>query len=242
MSSDRLTQARMHALYRILNTPVRPWPHPHLYVEEVFPTDFYAELRRSMPAAEAYTPLAKTGKVAQGDYEMRAGFLLDKRHLGQVPAEVAEFWTGLFDEVLNGEFASALLARHAEDIRQRMEREGVAMPQSPDRDMILVRDSSSDGVKIHTSDPRNLLTLLFYLPEDERNAGCGTTLYLPKDRSMRCWGGPHHDFAGFDPVWTMPYRPNSLFMFVKTDESFHGVKPIQVENLRRDLLLYYIHR
>ncbi|WP_207461873.1 hypothetical protein [Azospirillum sp. SYSU D00513] len=232
----------MHALYRILNSPVRPWPHRHLFIENVFPADFYAALQRCMPSANAYTSLAKTGKVAEGDYDMRSGFLLNEEHLGRVPADIARFWTGLFDEVLNDEFADALMARHGDDLRERLEREGKPLAKAPHRDMILVRDRSSDGVKIHTSDPGNLLTLLFYLPADARHADCGTTLYLPKERERRCWGGPHHEFEGFDPVWTMPYVPNSLFMFVKTDDSFHGVKPIHVENLRRDLMLFYVKR
>lgn len=242
LTAEFFVRARMHALYQITNSPVRPWPHKHLMIENVFPDDFYAELRRCMPEQGAYTPLAKTGKVAKGDYEMRAGFLLNEEHLSRVPARVARFWTGLFGEVLNAEFADVLMERHAADVRDRLEREGAVLAEPPRRDMILVRDGTSDGVKIHTSDPKNLLTLLFYLPEDERYVECGTTLYWPKDRDMRCWGGPHHELEGFDPVWTMPYRPNSLFMFVKTDDSFHGVKPIQIDNLRRDLLLYYIHR
>lgn len=242
MADDIFLRARTHALYRILNTPVRTWPHRHLYVENVFPDDFYARLRASMPAAEAYTPLASTGKVARGDYEMRAGFLLDNTHLGRVPAEVARFWTGLFDDVLGEEFARELLRRHRDEIAQRLASEQAPPVQDPARDMILVRDGSSDGVKIHTSDPRNLLTLLFYLPADDAHVANGTTLYLPKERSRRCWGGPHHDFDGFDEVATMPYRANSLFMFVKDDTSFHGVKPIHETGLRRDLLLYYLHR
>lgn len=242
MSADRFTQARNHALYRILNSPVRPWPHAHLFVEDVFPESFYRELRERMPEAGAYSPLASTGKVAEGDYAMRAGFLLDDAHRARVPAEIADFWTALFEEVLNDDFADALLARHAADIRDRLNREGAPLAGPPRRDLLLVRDGSSDGVKIHTSDPRNLLTLLFYLPEDARWEACGTTLYRPKDPDQRCWGGPHHEFAGFDPVWTMPYRPNSLFMFVKTDDTFHGVKPIAIDAIRRDLMLYYIHR
>jgi hypothetical protein len=35
----------------------------------------------------------------------------------------------------------------------------------------------------------------------------------------------------------MPYLPNSLFAFVKTPNSFHGVEPIS-EPIRRDLLLF----
>ena len=240
--SDLFTIARHHALYRILAAPVRAWPHQHLFIEDVFPKEFYSHLRRCMPAPEAYESLSKTGKVADGDYDMRAGFLLKDDHLARVPEEVAVFWSSLFNEVFNKEFADALLARHAPNIMARLAREGAPWPDPIRRDMILVRDSSSDGVKIHTSDPKNLLTLLFYLPEDDRHIECGTTLYLPKSRGFHCWGGPHHGFEQFDRVATMPYKANSLFMFVKTDDSFHGVEPIRIPNLRRDLLLFYIHR
>ncbi|MFP6756765.1 MAG: hypothetical protein VCC99_00895 [Alphaproteobacteria bacterium] len=38
----------------------------------------------------------------------------------------------------------------------------------------------------------------------------------------------------------MPYRPNSLFGFLKTDLSFHGVEPIEDEDIARDVILYDI--
>jgi hypothetical protein len=31
-------------------------------------------------------------------------------------------------------------------------------------------------------------------------------------------------------------------MFVKSNDSFHGVEPIQIDGMRRDLLLFYVHR
>ena len=36
----------------------------------------------------------------------------------------------------------------------------------------------------------------------------------------------------------MPFRRTSLFCFVKTDYSFHGVEPIADEAVERDLILY----
>jgi len=41
-------------------------------------------------------------------------------------------------------------------------------------------------------------------------------------------------------MMTMPFLPNSLFAFLKTHNSFHGVEPIQETGVRRDLLLYDI--
>jgi hypothetical protein len=68
-------------------------------------------------------------------------------------------------------------------------------------------------------------------------------MYVPKAADFRCYGGPHHKRAKFDRVWTMPFIPNALFAFVKTDNSFHGVEPVADEDCRRWLLLYdiYLH-
>jgi hypothetical protein len=38
----------------------------------------------------------------------------------------------------------------------------------------------------------------------------------------------------------MPFVPNSLFVFLKTDRSFHGVEPVTDPDVRRWLLLYDI--
>lgn len=229
-------------LYTILNTPGRIWPHRHSYCRAVFSDPFYTRLQEHLPPAEAYTPLGATGKASAADYGMRSGFLLDAPHKARVSPAVATFWQDLFDKIFDADFAATLVHHFQDQIAARLKAEGAAWPTDIKRDMILVRDTSSDGVKIHTSDPKNLITLLFYLPRDERYALCGTTLYVPKARGFRCWGGPHYAFEDFDKVWTAPFLPNSLFLFVKTDDSFHGVEPIEIEGMRRDLLLFYIHR
>lgn len=241
VSKDIFAAARAHAVARIKETAVRPQPHAHTYVDGVFPANFYRTLRDHMPATEAYTALAGSDKMAGADYAMRFNFLLDATHRARTTPAIADFWQDMASKLFNEEFVAAMLDRHRPDIEARLEREGMEWPELKTK-MILVHDRSSDGVKIHTSAPSNLITFLFYLPEDDRYAAHGTALYHPKDPNMRCWGGPHYDHADFDHVWTAPYRPNSLFMFVKTDQSFHGVEPVHVEGLRRDLLIFYIGR
>ena len=69
-------------------------------------------------------------------------------------------------------------------------------------------------------------------------------MYTPIDNNFTCEGGPHHKFHQFKLLKTAPYKPNTLFGFFKTNNSFHGVEPIK-ENIRRDLLIYdvqYIKR
>src|SRR2546430_17727172 len=64
-----------------------------------------------------------------------------------------------------------------------------------------------------------------------------TTLFRSKP-GFTCQGGPHYRFYGFERVATMPFLPNTMFAFVKTDHSFHGVEPIADPGVSRYLLLY----
>ena len=107
-------------------------------------------------------------------------------------------------------------------------------------EMLLVRDHTNYAIGPHTDLPSRLLSLLFYLPRDDSLSHLGTSIYMPKDPAFTCLGGPHHHPDGFDRVQTMPYKPNSLFAFLKSDKSFHGVELIEDQDVKRDLLLYDI--
>ena len=97
---------------------------------------------------------------------------------------------------------------------------------------------------LHQTKVRSLLIEvnqnLFYLPRDESQSHLGTSIYVPEDAGFACPGGPHHPFELFRRVYTMPYVPNTLFAFLKTQNSFHGVEPLTGAAVRRDLLLYDI--
>jgi|TARA_B100000315_G_scaffold119514_1_gene109482 hypothetical protein len=52
--------------------------------------------------------------------------------------------------------------------------------------------------------------------------------------------GPHYDFDKFVNVETMRYRPNSLFCFLYTNSCFHGVEPLEDQDVVRDFILYLV--
>jgi hypothetical protein len=106
--------------------------------------------------------------------------------------------------------------------------------------VLIVRDSTTYSLGPHADAARKVLSFLFYLPPDDSKAHLGTSIYVPLDLTFRCEGGPHYDFKKFRRVLTMPYVPNTLFAFMKTSNSFHGVEPIQEQGIRRDLMLYDI--
>jgi hypothetical protein len=65
----------------------------------------------------------------------------------------------------------------------------------------------------------------------------GTSIYKPRNSEFTCWGGPHHPFDQFERTTTVEFLPNRLLAFPKTDRSFHGVEPIEREQVRRRLLI-----
>lgn len=233
------TAVEDHVIYQLANAALRWYPYPHLYVESVFPPEFYAELRRNWPDAEHLVSLGSTGRVGKGRYAERFIMQLKERELNALPPGKRDFWSELSSWMLGSpRFFWALMEKFGPAIRERF---GEAFEEIDfSHEVLVVRDHSNYSLGPHTDAPRKAVSVLFYCPEDERYAHLGTSIYTPVDPEFRCVGGPHHPFEGFRKVATMAFRPNALFAFVKTDQSFHGVDPIRDADVLRDLILYDI--
>jgi len=99
---------------------------------------------------------------------------------------------------------------------------------------LLIRDMPGYKIGPHTDSPVKVISALFYLIGQEE-----TSLYTPKEKDFRCKGGPHYPFEKFNKVGTMKFKPNSMFAFLKTDNSFHGVEPTKHQ---RDVMLFDVRR
>jgi hypothetical protein len=226
-----------HVLYKIANAPINPFPFPHLYVRDVFPPDFYRELRTHLPPPGALKSLRSLGRVT-GDYpDTRQVLPLSVDAVQTLDEPYRSFWDGLASWLLSGQFGQILLPRFAEFLESRF---GDLRQVRFHDEALLVQDYSTYSLGPHSDSPSKVAAFLFYLPQDETLSHLGTSLYVPKSPDLRFPSGPHHKFADFERVATMPFLPNSLFAFLKTDTSFHGVEPITEPNIRRDLLLYDI--
>jgi hypothetical protein len=225
----------LHAAYKVSNAPLNYFPYPHLFVEDIFPADFYSELQAMLPAPEDMRPIEEVRPVK--GYKER--FVLDvgSDQVKSLPEGKQAFWRDVCKWLIGGRFSSAVVSKFAAELRKRF---GTAATELYD-EALLVQDITRYSLGPHSDAPRKAITLLFYLPQDESQKHLGTSLYVPKDPSFSCPGGPHYPHDKFDRVWTMPFVPNALFAFAKTDTSFHGVEPIQDENCRRWLLLYDIY-
>lgn len=235
MSSD--VEQYLH--YRVANAQVLNYPFPHFYIERVFPPEWYRELLSSLPEQRHYRRLDETGTVAKGAYPERfvcdLGTALEAEHSGHRRDGP---WSVLHRVFTGPEFAHRVLSLFADAAMQRF---GADAELDYLLECRLVRDFSNYSIAPHTDTPRKLVSLLFYLPADDSMAALGTSIYVPIDPAFRCDGNSHHSFSSFKKVATMPYLPNSLFGFFKTDSAFHGVERIERPRTQRDSVLYNIY-
>jgi hypothetical protein len=229
------SNAELHAAYKVANAPLNLFPYPHFYIDQIFPNDFYAELQAMLPDPTAMLPIADVRPVR--GYKERFVFELAGEQLTSLPEQKRFFWEALRKWLIAGRFGQVILNKFGQFLDQRFGKQEVSLYD----EALLVQDITNYKLGPHTDTPRKVITLLFYLPKDESQKHLGTSMYIPKDPSFRCPGGPHHSHDKFERVFTMPFVPNALFAFLKTDVSFHGVEPIADEDCRRWLLLYDIY-
>lgn len=238
MSSRADHHVEYHALYNIINASLRSYPFPHFYVEGVFPDEFYREMMASFPDPDRLQPIAGQRGLPAGTYPSRFMLLLDPDKLTVIPDPQRRVWERLRTFLLGQQFAETLMWKFRDTVNARLAGQADVRLRS---EAMLVDDRENYVLGPHTDNPKKLITLLFYLPQTAEHPELGTSIYVPNDPAFRCPGGPEYPADRFQRVHTMPYRPNSLFAFVKTENSFHGVEPVTALETRRQLLLFDIY-
>lgn len=232
------SDVKFHLIYKIANTQLRNFPFPHIYVQDVFPDGFYAEMRKYLPDNDGYIALADTGRVGKGYSRARLALFPSDLDKAKINATQRDFWRRVFETLSDGDFVSCVFDRFRPQIEQRFSIDGRRRGLKVWNETFLMRDLDTYSLGPHTDNVAKLVSMLFYLPADDSSSELGTALYLPKDRSFTSEGGPHLEFDDFDHVFTVPYAPNVVASFPKTAACFHGVEPVKGVNKQRDILFF----
>jgi hypothetical protein len=222
-----------HVQQRVNATDIEADPFPHIEIENIFSEELYQAMLANRIADDCLFTLSELKRVDQ-HYPTSRQILELRNNLPILSSPTREFWqstyvwlTGPFKEIMLTKFQPQILARFGE------------MPNLH-AETLYTRDRTDYALGPHTDAPHKVLTFLIYLPKDNSDSNIGTSIYRPRNPDFTCQGGPRYDFDSFDRVKTAPYQPNTLFGFVKTSRSFHGVEPITGQ-VTRDLLIYDIH-
>lgn len=186
-------------------------PFPHIIVRDIFEPMRFESWRRTLLTGRVWKPLVETGRVSR-NYSPHRLLAVD-------------------------DFSRYVAFLHAPTVYHTFLQKFDVADEDFRSEYLLMRDLPGYALGPHTDSPSKVISALLYLPESESNSG--TVFYTPKRESFRCPGGPHYPFELFDVHSVMPYQPNTLVAFLKTDKSFHGVPAATVT---RDLLLYDIRK
>lgn len=222
------TDSFCHLTQQISLAPIKSHPFFHFHTEQIFPEPFFRELINNIPEISYFSQF--------DDYKQRHSLSLIDEKLNLLPFPYFLFWHKFVASISSLNFASVLLKKFQIPLKKRF---GENLPiEKMGVDIALVRDESGYSIGPHTDHPNKILTLLFYLPTSLDQKHLGTSIYTPKDPSIQYSGYEHHSFEDFNKLSTMPFVPNSVFGFLRSDSSFHGVEPFSCREKERISLCY----
>jgi hypothetical protein len=201
-------------------------PCLNFYIEEVFPPDLYREMLARLPSDEALDFIVHPDAVAPEGRVTRKLLDLTDKTLARLHSEDQAFWRDMMAVFTSATLQDALAETFRPSLEAQFGPDRPAMVSTP----VFYRDFPGYRISVHPDAPWKVATLQFYLPADESQVHLGTTFHKRTDQ-------------GFRELKTNPFKPNSAYGFVRTEESWHSVKELGPnETTRNTIALTIYHR
>ena len=212
--------AKDHFLSRLADEPLSRSPCRHAFVHDILPPRYFAEMLRWLPPAGSY-------RLARGDKQYETECV----RLVGVPGRRYDLWltrkarsvnssTRQLDMDLRRRFWRSLTqwltSRPVMDALQTkaVTKKRRVKVKNLEANLRLVREVDAAYVRPHLDRPYKMLTLVFYLPNDEPNrTTLGTSLYRVSGSRP-----PKLDSTG-------AFEANSVLILPRTRDAVHGVEP-----------------
>jgi FkbM family methyltransferase len=225
-----------HVLSRIDAATVVEQPFPYMVIDNFFPDDYFRRALENFPADGQMVPLSETGRTE--GYRERLVSLFSDEHFARLDPDRRKFWLGFADWLYSDRFINGVVSKFWPQVACRLADlnragEGVMVHG----DALIVSDQPGYEIGPHTDLAHRLITFLFYLPEDGSSSDLGTSIYAPLDPSLECKGGPHYPFELFEKLDTVAFLPNRVLVFVRNNQSFHGVEAVAKGSSARHLVI-----
>jgi hypothetical protein len=209
---------RDHLIDRVRASFLLKEPFCHIFMDGVFPAAMYPAILHNLPSRKLYAPLNVRKWVRADGTSTRDQFYLTAENISRLPQESAALWRALVQAVSDGGLKRALFAKLAPDLADRFEVPEQRVPDIEcDYEIMLVRDTEDYRIKPHPDGLNKIVTMQFYLPEDESQLDLGTSLFV-RQRSLLG--------STFEEVKRFPFQPNSAYAFPVSQSakrtSWHG--------------------
>lgn len=219
-------------------------PFWYMAIENIFPDDYYQEILENTPKGTAfYRPLSQMYND-RFKYELGYGENCNRplANLSGMSGNQRVFWESFQDTfVVKKDLANAFLSKYNKYLH------------SPSLGLIgtncrLSKDVKGYSIGVHTDRRDKILSALFYTPnrtDDAITKEWGTQVLTTKDSSFPHTTEKHHAYNSdgthdlFNIHDWVECKPNSMFSWVVTQQSYHGVPPINIEG-ERDSIAFFV--
>lgn len=222
---------------RINDTPLSLDPFDHCVVDNILPKEMFDAIHARWPSADCMMSLPETGRITSttGKYRDRYVMLLEDRFFEKQTPDNEEFWVSVAQTLMSSAVLLACYKKFEAVLKPRVDHLGQDLTLNPE--MLVVSDRSNYFIGPHTDSKARLISLLLYLSPDPQYLSYGTGLYVPKDPELPVDDLKHHSVEDFNLHTRVDFKPNRLVMFPRSDQSYHGVEPVPVEDCDRRLLI-----
>ena len=215
-------------------------------VIDIFPKDYYDRLVADLPKINSYKPINKTGTVSKNYPDERFVFDLTYENINSLDERRRKTLTELITVFTNPIFFNVISSEFKETITERIksfndyEKENIGIDNFQfNIQAALVKDFKKYKLGVHTDTTLKFLTFLFYIPENNNLEDLGTALYKLNDNTnveLGEKGNQHISEKDFTLVKKIPFIPNTLLVFPRTNYSYHGVEKINKDGAERNLI------
>ena len=203
-------------------------PFPFFYTTNLFPHIFYKNIISMMPDLHQYERSDQRRTTNRNSLEFRRRInLTEKISTSRLNGQQLNFWKFLSNTLSSTKFSSIIKKEFAPQLARRYR---TSYPKTRTR-IELISDLNGYEIKPHTDAPHKIMTILFYFPETLEQTNLGHTFmnleYMDLQKRPK-----QLSFELFKTYSEIPFLPNSMLAFMKTNNSFHG-RPKIKQNLER---------
>lgn len=209
---------------KISTAEIDQQPSDNIYMEDVFTPATYADILSHLPADDDYHFIEHPDAILPNGKRTRKLLDLTAETIQRLNSFSQDFWQQMNDVFTSEQLVKAIVEKFQAKLKIRFGDQFPEMMCVP----ILYRDFAGYRITPHTDAPYKIATLQFYFPKDHTQLHLGTS-FLKRNGD------------NFQLLKTNPFKPNSAYAFVRTDESWHSVREMAAYETKRDSLALTIY-
>ena len=199
----------------------------------------------NIPNTGLYTPIKDTGTVSTDYPDERFIFnFTEKKDFSKLSNQQKLFFNNLTKVFFSKKIFQAVTSSFKETLQFKIntfsddEKRLFDFPNLKfSYKVVLIKDFTKYSLRAHTDSETKFITFLFYIPSTDKLKANGTSLYKPISNVK---GSKHFTLEQtqqhFKKIKTCPFIPNSVLLFPRTLNSFHGVEEVNIDMKERNLL------